>query len=141
LQLSNKFQLFTKSLGKNIKELLGKRNDEEYVFRLHHNYVYYMSESQLKASACIARDRLISVGTCFGKYTKSGKFRLSSTCLDYLAQYAVHKVWVKPQAENSFLYGNHILKAGLGRITEDTPQYQGVVVLSMNDLPLVCDLF
>ena len=95
-----------------------------------------MSETQLKASQCIARDRLFSIGTCFGRFTKSGKFRLSSTCLDYLAQYAVHKVWVKPQSENSFLYGNHILKAGLGRITEDTPQYQGVVVLSMNDLPL-----
>ena len=36
-----------------------------------------------------------------------------------------------------FLYGNHILKAHLGRITEDTPEHQGVVVYSMNDVPLV----
>lgn len=36
----------------------------------------------------------------------------------------------------SFLYGNHVLKAGLGRITESTPAYQGVVVYSMNDIPL-----
>lgn len=45
-------------------------------------------------------------------------------------------MWLKPAAEQSFLYGNHVLKAGLGRITEDTPQYQGVVVLSMSDVPL-----
>ena len=37
-----------------------------------------------------------------------------------------------------FLYGNHVLKAHLGRITEDTPEHQGVVVFSMNDVPLVC---
>jgi 60S ribosome subunit biogenesis protein NIP7 len=36
-----------------------------------------------------------------------------------------------------FLYGNHVLKAHLGRITEDTPEHQGVVVYSMSDVPLV----
>ena len=36
-----------------------------------------------------------------------------------------------------FLYGNHVLKAHLGRITEDTPEHQGVVVYSMKDIPLV----
>lgn len=40
-----------------------------------------------------------------------------------------------------FLYGNHILKAHLGRITEDTPEHQGVVVYSMNDVPLVNELY
>ena len=39
-----------------------------------------------------------------------------------------------------FLYGNHVLKAHLGRITEDTPEHQGVVVFSMNDVPLVLPL-
>ena len=48
-----------------------------------------------------------------------------------------YKIWVKPSGEQSFLYGNHVLKSGLGRITENTPQYQGVIVYSMNDLPLV----
>lgn len=48
-----------------------------------------------------------------------------------------HKVWVKPGSEQSFLYGNHVLKSGLGRITENTAQYQGVVVYSMADVPLV----
>ena len=49
------------------------------------------------------------------------------------------KIWMKPAGEQSFLYGNHILKSGLGRITENTPQYQGVIVYSMNDLPLVSE--
>ena len=46
------------------------------------------------------------------------------------------QVWVKPSAEMSFLYGNHVLKNGLGRITEGTPGYAGVVVYSMADVPL-----
>lgn len=47
------------------------------------------------------------------------------------------QVWVKPNGEMPFLYGNHVLKAHLGRITEDTPEHQGVVVYSMKDIPLV----
>lgn len=36
----------------------------------------------------------------------------------------------------SFLYGNHVLKSGLGRITENTAAGDGVVVFSMSDVPL-----
>lgn len=46
------------------------------------------------------------------------------------------QVWVKSSAEMSFLYGNHILKSGLAKITENTPANAGVVIFSMSDLPL-----
>ena len=36
----------------------------------------------------------------------------------------------------SFLYGNHIVKAHMGRVTDDTPEHVGVVVFSMSDMPL-----
>lgn len=48
-----------------------------------------------------------------------------------------YKIWLKPSAEQQFLYGHHVMKSGLGRITENTPQYQGIIVYSMNDVPLV----
>jgi 60S ribosome subunit biogenesis protein NIP7 len=98
--------------------------------------VYYLSEELVKCATSVHRDELVAVGTCFGKFTKTKKFRLHITCLDYLAQYAKYKVWIKPAKEMSFLYGNNILKAHLGRITENTPRYQGVVVYSMSDIPL-----
>ena len=43
---------------------------------------------------------------------------------------------MKPAAEMSLLYGNHVLKSGLGRITESTPSNTGVVLYSMSDVPL-----
>lgn len=95
-----------------------------------------MSERILKLAENLSEEHLISVGTCFGKFTKSNKFLLHITALTYLAPYAQYKVWVKQSAEQQFLYGNHVNKAGLGRITENTAQHQGVVVLSMNDIPL-----
>ena len=98
--------------------------------------VYYMSERILKLAENLSEDQLVSVGTCFGKFTKSNKFLLHVTALTYLAPYAQYKVWVKSSAEQQFLYGNHINKAGLGRITENTIQHQGVIVLSMSDIPL-----
>ncbi len=46
------------------------------------------------------------------------------------------QIWVKPSAEMQFLYGNNVLKSGLGRITENTPAYTGVIIYSMSDIPL-----
>lgn len=39
-------------------------------------------------AASVPRDNLVSPGTCFGKFTKTQKFRLSVTALDFLAPYA-----------------------------------------------------
>lgn len=89
---------------------------------LHKERVYYVSEKIAKMAASCARENLISLGVCFGKFTKTKKFRLQITALDYLAPYAQYKIWVKPSSEQSFLYGNHILKSGLGRVTENMAQ-------------------
>ncbi|KAH0445938.1 hypothetical protein IEQ34_025229 [Dendrobium chrysotoxum] len=125
--------LFTKLshyIGNNIVHLVD-RSDAPHVFRLHRDRVYYVSEA-----VSVARPNLISLGTCFGKYSKTGKFRLHITALDHLAQYAKYKVWIKPNGELPFLYGNHIVKAHLGRITDDTPEHAGVAVMSMSNVPL-----
>jgi len=129
------FEKLSKYIGENV-EVLINRPDGTYCFRLNKNRVYYVREDVMKKAAHFGRENLLSFGTCFGKFSNSSKFRLYITALDYLAPYAKHKVWVKPSAEQQFLYGNHVLKSGLGRITENTQQYQGVVVYSMSELPL-----
>lgn len=48
-----------------------------------------------------------------------------------------NKIWIKESAEQNFMYGNHVYKSGLSRISENTPKYAGVVVLSSKDIPLV----
>ncbi|QRV76102.1 60S ribosome subunit biogenesis protein NIP7 [Ceratobasidium sp. AG-Ba] len=148
-------------IGKNLVHLVD-RQDEDYCFRLHRDRVYYLSESAMRMAISVARPNLVSLGTCFGKFSKSGKFKLHITALDYLAHFlcvfangllVVHhmiltpiiptseltlppQIWIKPNGEMPFLYGNHVVKAHLGRITEDTPEHQGVVVFSMSDIPL-----
>lgn len=129
------FEKLSKYIGANVK-LLIDRADGTYCFRENKNRVYYVSEKILLLSSNVPPDKLVTVGTYFGKFTKTGKFILHITALTYLAPYAQYKIWLKPSAEQQFLYGHHVLKSGLGRITENTPKYQGVVVLSMNDMPL-----
>ena len=122
-------------IGKSVERMIN-RSDERHSFRLLKDRVYYISETLMKASNSIRREDLLAVGICMGKFTKSGKFRLHITALEYLSQYAKYKVWVKPSAEMSFLYGNHVTKNGLARMTESVPQYAGVVVYSMSDIAL-----
>ncbi|KAL0015343.1 hypothetical protein SO802_002412 [Lithocarpus litseifolius] len=55
--------------------------------------------------------------------------------LSLLAANAKHKVWLKPTLEMAFLNGNHVLKGGLGRITENIAPGNRVVVFSMSDVP------
>jgi 60S ribosome subunit biogenesis protein NIP7 len=130
------FLKLSEYIGKNIEYLIN-RKDERYCFRLIKNRVYYVSESLMKAAVTVGRDQLLHVGTCFGKFSRSGtKFRLHITCLDLLSQYAQYKVWIKPSQEMSFLYGNHVTKTGLLRMTENVPQYGGVIVYNSADIPL-----
>ncbi len=130
------FQKLTEFLGKNVAALLDRGSGESYCFRLHDGRVYYMSDKVMQAATTVSREDLVSMGVCFGKFTKGNNFRLKVTCLDLLSQHARYKVWLKPSAEMSFLYGNHVIKAGVGRMTEATPMYAGVVVLSMGNTPL-----
>jgi len=46
----------------------------------------------MRLGISVARPNLISLGTCFGRFSKSGKFKLHITALDYVAQYAKYKV-------------------------------------------------
>lgn len=50
-------------------------------------------ESVLKRAENVGRENLLSLGVCFGKFTKTGKFKLHVTALDYLAQYAKVKLF------------------------------------------------
>ena len=55
-------------------------------------------------------------------------------CLIFISQF---KMWIKPNAEQSFLYGNNVSKSGLSRATENISRYDGVLLYSMSDTPLV----
>lgn len=110
---------------------------DRHVFRVQNSRVYYVRESLANLATSVARENLLSLGTCLGKFTKTGKFRMHITALDVIAPHARYKVWVKPNGEMPFLYGGHVVKAHIGRWSEDCPEHQGVVVLSMNDTPLV----
>ena len=79
---------------------------------------------------------MISFGVCIGKFTKSRKFRLHCTFVDYLAPYAKNKVWLKAGSEQAFLYGNHVLKSGVARVSEEMDANQGVLVFSSADCPI-----
>ena len=110
---------------------------DRHVFRIQGSRVYYVRESLANLATSVARDNLLSLGTCLGKFTKTGKFRLHITSLEVIAPHARYKVWIKGNGEMPFLYGGHVVKAHVGRWSEDCPEHQGVVVLSMNDTPLV----
>jgi len=129
------FEKLAKYIGRNITQLV-EREDAAYVFRLHKQRVYYASARLVAQASSAHKKRLVGLGQCLGKFTKGGKFKLHITALDVLAPYARYKLWLKSAAELSFLYGNHVLKAGVARLTEATPQYQGVIVFSMRDVPL-----
>lgn len=42
----------------------------------------------MKLAGTMPQKGLVSFGTCFGKITKTKKFRLHITCLEFLAPYA-----------------------------------------------------
>ena len=95
--------------------------------------MYYVSNGTLRHASQLPAESILSLGTCLGKFSKSGsKFKIHITALELLNRYGLHKVWIKPSSEMSFLYGNNLPKSGLAKLTDSIPQYGGVVVLSMS---------
>lgn len=132
------FEKLATYCGKGIANLIADPagGSDRNVFRIQGSRVYYVRESLANLATSVARDNLLSLGICLGKFTKTGKFRLHITALSVVAPHARYKVWVKQNGEMPFLYGGNVLKAHVGRWSEDCPEHQGVVVLSMNDTPL-----
>ncbi|KGQ12813.1 60S ribosome subunit biogenesis protein nip7 [Beauveria bassiana D1-5] len=147
------FEKLANYTGSSLKNLIAPLDDspnaDRYVFRLQGNRVYYVLLSVANLATSIQRDNLLSLGICLvqhansfcpplltGKFTKTGKFRLHITALPILGEHARWKVWVKSNGEMPFLYGGNVVKAHIGRWSEDCPEHQGVVVYNMNDTPL-----
>jgi len=87
------FRKLSEYIGKSIERLIN-RSDERYCFRMIKDRVYYVSETVMKAAASVSRDSILSMGTCFGKFSKSGKFRLHITALEYLSQFCMVRLQV-----------------------------------------------
>lgn len=49
-----------------------------------HTGVYYVLLSMANLATTVSRDNLLSLGTCLGKMTKTGKFKLHITALPIL---------------------------------------------------------
>ncbi|CAO2578838.1 60S ribosome subunit biogenesis protein NIP7 homolog [Lemmus lemmus] len=84
------FEKIAKYFGENL-QLLVDRPDGTYCFQLRNDRVYYVSEMILKLAANISGEKQVSLGMCFGKFTKTHKFRLHITTLDYLVPYTKYK--------------------------------------------------
>ena len=81
------FEKLAKYIGRDVEALI-TRADDPHCFRVVKNRVYYISEAIMRLSTNVSRDNTVSVGTCFGKITHSGKFHLLVSCLDHLHQHA-----------------------------------------------------
>ncbi|KAL2752813.1 hypothetical protein ACRALDRAFT_1036818 [Sodiomyces alcalophilus JCM 7366] len=131
------FEKIANYTGGSLKNLIAPLpNGDRFVLRVQKDRVYYVLLSIANLATSIARDKLLSIGTCLGKITKTGKFRLHITALDILASHARYKLWLKPNGEMPFLYGGHAVKAHVGRWSDDCPEHQGVVVYNMQDVPI-----
>jgi ribosome biogenesis protein Nip4 len=101
------------SKGKNVVHLVDRQGDA-HCFRLHKGRVYYVSEASMRLSISVARSDLVSLGTCLGKFSKSGKFKLHITSLDYLAQYAKYKVSFGRNTVNT-IFQTDMIRCGSSR--------------------------
>lgn len=74
------FQKLAHYTGRSLNQLIQPtEEDERYVFRIQGSRVYYVKLSIANLATSIARDNLLSLGTCIGKFTRTMKFRMHIT--------------------------------------------------------------
>ncbi len=136
-ELTLLFEKLKKYIGTNIKHLIEETDsDGPRVFRMIKKRVYLMTESMVKLCSAIAKEHILHGGICLGQFSKTGKFRLGVTALGILTKYSSTKVWLKSSGEQNFLYGNHVLKAHIARISENALKYTGVIIMTLSNVPL-----
>lgn len=74
---------------------------------------------------------MLTVGR-IGKFSKTGRFFLNITSLSVIEKHARFKAWLKPNGVQPFLYGGSVVRAHIGRWSEDCPGSQGIVIYDMN---------
>lgn len=79
----------------------------------------------------IARGNILSLRTLARQIHKDGEIS-NITALAVIGPHARYMVWINLNGEMPFLYGGNVLKAHVGRWSEDFPEHQGVVVYLMN---------
>ncbi|CRH01257.1 large ribosomal subunit assembling protein, putative [Plasmodium relictum] len=129
------FKKLAKFVGNNLLSMLSY-NNEEYVFRLHKLNVYFIRADVVKQAESINKKSLISLGICIGKFTKANNFFIKITCISFLNEFCIHKIWLKESGEKNFLFGNNVLKSHLLKVSDNIKKGDGVIVLSMNDNPI-----
>jgi len=129
------FEKLASYTGQSLKDLIDNPQDP-HVFRIQKSRVYYVRATLANLATSVSRDALLSLGTCLGKFTKTGSFRLHITALEIIAPHARYKVCLKSNGEMPLLYGGNVVKAMVGRWSSDCPMHQGVVLYNMSDTPL-----
>ena len=138
-ELALVFEKLKKFIGSGVKDLIEDcepENGSVNVFRMIRMRVYLISEELLKRAAAFGTKPLLHCGICLGQFSKSGKFRLGITALDVLNRFSQTRVWLKPTGEQNYLYGNHVLKAHIARISDNAVKYAGVIVMTLSNMPL-----
>ncbi|SBT42037.1 hypothetical protein POVWA2_043710 [Plasmodium ovale wallikeri] len=129
------FRKLSKFVGNNLFSMLSY-NDDKYVLRLHKAHVYFVRADIAKQAESINKKSLISLGVCLGNFTKANNFLIKITSLSLLNEFCVHKIWLKESGEKCFLFGNHVLKSHILKVTDNIKKGDGIMVLSMNDNPI-----
>ena len=106
------------------------------MFRLIKDRIFYIKVTIANMASKVPGEKLLSACMLVGKFTQNGKFRRNIICLDYLAKYCKHKIWVNSVEEMPYIFGNHVIKAHSARMTKNIPQYSPLCVFNINDLPL-----
>ncbi|EJW01533.1 hypothetical protein EDEG_00424 [Edhazardia aedis USNM 41457] len=103
-------------------------------FYLHNQKVLFLQN--VPNISFLPRKNLVSLGTQIGKFTKTNQFHLTITCINILAPFAKHKIWVKSSAEMNYLYGNDVIKAHVSKMSDNVPVNSHVFVFNEGDLCL-----
>ncbi|KAG0441144.1 60S ribosome subunit biogenesis protein NIP7 like protein [Dictyocoela muelleri] len=130
------YTLVTKKIENFIGTEISKVVNDNNKLYLSGKLVFLISNDIFKKTSNISKKNLILAGTIVGRFTRSSKFKIIITFLDYLAKYAVNKVYIKNSAEMNVLYGNNVLKSHLLKIPENLKANTPVVIFNQNEVPL-----
>jgi len=93
----------------------------------------------MRKATNVARENLVSIGTCIGKFTKTKRFRLHITALDFMAPYAKVRVlcWLKSLLSCVWFGVRKLLSNGFTKICKALSHGHSNVAVSASGFEIV----
>jgi len=107
------------------------------VFKIQKKRIFFSSLSLYSRIFNFSKKRIGSFGICVGRFSHSKKLKFLIPLLNMLLKYkGLFSAFLKTEGEKSFLFGKHVEKKNVSKLSKNVFKNDGIVLFNKNKIAI-----